>query len=65
MPLGVQLWTSTDDGALAFPSEAATAAIDAGGVVELGGVTLESSGDGLVAVDAAGEAVGAQPLDLE
>ncbi|MEM1335485.1 MAG: DUF3179 domain-containing (seleno)protein [Actinomycetota bacterium] len=42
-----------DDGtALAFPSEAATAAIDAGGDVELDGVRLESSGDGLVAVDA-------------
>ncbi len=41
-----------DGVAVAFPSEAATAAIVAGGEVELAGVRLEESGDGLVALDA-------------
>lgn len=42
-----------DDGtAVAFPSEEATAALAAGDPVELDGVELRESGDGLVAVDA-------------
>lgn len=50
-----------DDGtALAFPSEAASTALLAGGEVELSGVRLEESGDGLVAIDVdAGEPVAA------
>ncbi|MEP6299355.1 MAG: DUF3179 domain-containing (seleno)protein [Ilumatobacter sp.] len=43
-----------DDGtALAFPSDEATAAFDAGATVELGGVELRRSGDGVVAIDVA------------
>ncbi|MEL6893097.1 MAG: DUF3179 domain-containing (seleno)protein, partial [Actinomycetota bacterium] len=37
---------------IAFPSASASASIAAGGKVELAGVRLEESGDGLVAVDA-------------
>lgn len=60
--LGVQdfvVGVLLDDGtALAFPSEEATAAFNTGDVVELAGVALEQSGDGLVAVDlATGDAV--------
>ncbi len=41
-----------DDGtALAFPSDSATAAFEAGEIVELGGVELRRSGDGLIAID--------------
>ena len=51
---------TADGQAIAFPSEDATAAFNAGGEVELGGVRLEESGDGLVAFDAAtGEAIAA------
>jgi hypothetical protein len=61
--LGVQefvVGVITDDGALAFPSDTASAAIAAGDTVELGGVRLEASGDGLVAVDAStGEPIAA------
>lgn len=62
--LGVQdfvVGVLLDDGtALAFPSEEATAAFNTGATVELGGVALEQSGDGLVAVDAStGEPVAA------
>ena len=50
-----------DDGtALAFPSEAASAVLLAGGAVELGGVELTESGDGLVAtVTSTGETIAA------
>ena len=42
-----------DDGTtLAFPSEQATAAFNAGDSVELEGVQLQESGDGLIAIDA-------------
>ncbi|MGB3735851.1 MAG: DUF3179 domain-containing (seleno)protein [Ilumatobacter sp.] len=54
--LGVQefvVGVLLEDGtALAFPSEEASAAFNAGDPVELGGVELRQSGDGLVAVDA-------------
>lgn len=54
--LGVQdfvVGVLLDDGtALAFPSAAASNAIDGGDTVELEGVQLRRSGDGLVAVDA-------------
>lgn len=53
--LGVQefvVGVILDDGTtLAFPSEAASAAFNAGDPVELDGVALEQSGDGLIAVD--------------
>ena len=39
---------------IAFPVEAAAAALEGGGTVELGGVTLRLDGGGLRAVDAAG-----------
>ena len=42
-----------DGTALAFPSEEASAAFNAGDPVELEGVELQQSGDGLIAVDAA------------
>jgi len=49
-----------DDGsAIAFPSEEATIALDAGDAVELDGVELQQSGDGLVAVDASGAEIAA------
>ena len=50
-----------DDGtALAFPSEAASAVLLAGGDVEFGGVELTESGDGLVAtVTVTGETIAA------
>lgn len=42
----------TDDGTpIAFPSEEASAAFKAGDPVELEGVTLRESGDGLIAID--------------
>lgn len=41
----------TDDGPLAFPSDAASSALEVGQAVELDGVRLEASGDGLVAID--------------
>ena len=44
---------TADGTAVAFPSESATEVLDAGGDVEFAGVRLESSGDGLVALDAA------------
>lgn len=53
--LGVQefvVGVISDDGAVAFPSDAASSALAAGDVVELDGVRLEANGDGLVAVDA-------------
>ncbi len=53
--LGVQdfvVGVLLDDGtALAFPSQEASASFDAGDPVELGGVELVRSGDGLVALD--------------
>ena len=60
--LGVQefvVGVLLDDGtALAFPSEEAAAAFNAGDPVELDGVELRESGDGLIAFDiASGEAV--------
>ena len=55
--LGVQdfvVGVLLEDGtALAFPSEEASAAFNAGDSVELEGVELQQSGDGLVAVDSA------------
>ncbi len=55
--LGVQdfvVGVLLDDGtALAFPSDEASAAFNAGDSVELEGVELQQSGDGLIAVDAA------------
>jgi hypothetical protein len=49
-----------DGTALAFPSEEATAAFNAGESVELNGVELRESGDGLAAVDgASGEEIAA------
>jgi len=57
--LGVQefvVGVILDDGTpLAFPSEEASAAFNAGNSVELDGVELRESGDGLVAFDAATE----------
>jgi hypothetical protein len=54
--LGVQdfvVGVLLEDGtALAFPSEEASAAFNAGDPVELEGVELQQSGDGLIAVDA-------------
>jgi hypothetical protein len=54
--LGVQefvVGVITDDGTpIAFPSEDASAAFNSGDPVELNGVALEESGDGLVALDA-------------
>lgn len=54
--LGVQdfvVGVLLDDGtALAFPSEEASAAFNAGESVELEGVELRESGDGLIAIDA-------------
>jgi hypothetical protein len=54
--LGVQefvVGVIVDDGSpIAFPSDAATAALEAGDSVELGGIALRTSGDGLVAIDA-------------
>ena len=44
---------SADGTPLAFPSEEASAAFNAGDPVELGGVELRESGDGLIAVDSA------------
>jgi hypothetical protein len=44
---------TTDGTPVAFPSDAASASLDAGDVVELSGVELGASGDGLVAVDSA------------
>ncbi len=53
--LGVQefvVGVVLDDGtALAFPSDTATAAFEAGESVRLGGVELRRSGDGLIALD--------------
>jgi hypothetical protein len=46
--------TRADGAPLAFPSEAASEVITAGGDVELDGVRLEAAGDGLVAVDGSG-----------
>ncbi len=46
--------TRADGSALAFPSEAASATLAAGGDVVLDGVRLEAAGDGLVAVDGSG-----------
>ena len=61
--LGVQelvVGVITADGTtLAFPSAAASDVLAAGGVVELGGVALVPAGDGLRAVDAAGDEVAA------
>ena len=47
-----------DDGTpVAFPVDAAVAALEAGRTVELGGVTLQLDGGGVRAVDAAGEPI--------
>jgi hypothetical protein len=49
-----------DGRAVAFPSEEATAAFNAGDIVELNGVELRESGDGLIALDiATGEQIAA------
>jgi hypothetical protein len=51
---------AADGTAVAFRSEVATAAFNSGGSVELAGVRLEESGDGLIAVDAeSGESLAA------